>query len=226
VPTPEHPLTVAHRVGNDPRLIEGACKTGVDLIEGDINWWNGRLEVRHWKTMGRVPLLWDKWGLAPGWTRRLRLEEVLEAVPPGCELMLDLKRNTVGATREILACVDRYLVGREYTVCSQVWSALTPFQGRPGVRIVHSVGNTRLLRAVIPHLDGKQAEAISIHKRLLSPQTVRRLLERVPLIMTWPVNRESDLRVLKSWGVNGFISDRLVLLEQIIRESSAAGGTR
>jgi glycerophosphoryl diester phosphodiesterase len=208
---------VAHRAGNHEASLRRACALGADLIEADVRWHRGRMEVRHLKSMGRVPLLWDKWLLAPGWTKRLLLAELLATAPPDCELMLDLKGGHPHDPREVLAAIRRDLPGREYTVCSQHWHLLGPFHGEPGARVVHSIGNARMLQGVRPHLERHAGDAVSIHKRLLNPASVKDLLERVSLIMTWPVNDERELRQLQAWGVNGFIIDDLALAARVVQ---------
>src|SRR5687768_4778981 len=85
------PFVVAHRAGNDlPRLREAAA-LGVPLAEADVHLHRGRIEVRHLKTAGPIPVLWDRWQLASYRTPRLHLETLLSAAAEGPELMLDLK---------------------------------------------------------------------------------------------------------------------------------------
>ena len=212
------PLTVAHRAGNDLQTLEEACAAGVDLIEADVRYRKGRLEVRHLKTMGPVPLLWDRWALTPAWTSPFLLQDLLPANAAGCELMLDVKGGDEHFPREIVRVVHELMPDREYSVCSQFWDLLAAFHEDPHARIVHSIGSAKMLRDVLPRLEGHRSDAVSIHMKLLTPAVVEDLLQRVSLIMTWPVNRESDLRRLQSWGVNGFISDRLELLRMLVAE--------
>src|SRR5437763_5061456 len=67
------PLLIAHRVGNSPSAIPAAVAAGADLIEADVHLYRRRLEVRHTKTMGVLPWLWDRWYLVPAATERLVL---------------------------------------------------------------------------------------------------------------------------------------------------------
>lgn len=216
--SPAEPLTVAHRAGNSIDGLLAASAAGVDVIEADIRYRAGRLEVRHLKSMGPVPLLWDRWALSPGWTQRLTLQEILRAKPPGCELMLDVKGGGERFPREIVRVVEELMPDEDYSVCSQYWDLLEPFHDDPRARIVHSIGSTRMLTSVLPRLEGHRADAVSIHKKLLSPAVLENLYRRVSLIMTWPVNELTDVRRLQGWGVNGFISDRLDLLELLVDE--------
>ena len=61
------PFVVAHRAGNDLARLRAAEALRVPLIEADVHLFAGRLEVRHLKTLGPFPILWDRWELAPPW---------------------------------------------------------------------------------------------------------------------------------------------------------------
>jgi len=212
---PLHPLAIAHRAANEPGLLKKAEAAGVDIVEADIWPYRGRLEVRHLKTMGPVPLLWDRWKLTPGWTKRLVLDDLLES-GTGPHLMLDLKGQNVEASRMILQTVQEALPGQAFTVCSRSWSLLEAFAEAPGVNMVYSVGSTAQLGLVWRRLREIPGSGISIHQRLLSPEVVGRLRERVPVVMTWPVNVEARMWELIEWGANGIISDRLDVLEALL----------
>ena len=92
------PFIVAHRAGNDLELLRRAEALRPRLIEADVHLYAGRLEARHLKTLGPLPLLWDRWYLASPRTPRLRLAALLEGASPETTLMLDLKglRRSVG----------------------------------------------------------------------------------------------------------------------------------
>lgn len=215
----ERPLSVAHRAGNELHLLRQAEEIGVDLIEADVRYWRGRIEVRHLKTMGPVPFLWDRWVLRPAWRHQtLLLEDLLPRLGPRTELMLDFKPGDAAYAHQVLQLMREIMPGRQYTVCSQSWELLECFAGEPGVRVVHSVGNRRLLKAVLPHLRNfpEETRAISIHRKLLTPSVVAELRAEVPLVMSWPVNDDHTLRRLESWGVNGFIVDDMGLLRRLV----------
>ena len=85
------PFVVAHRAGNDLDRLQRAQELGLGVVEADLHLYAGRIEVRHLKTLGPLPVLWDRWTLASPWAPRLRLDRLLASVRPGTELMLDLK---------------------------------------------------------------------------------------------------------------------------------------
>jgi hypothetical protein len=192
------PFLIAHRAGNDLARLRRAERVRPGLIEADVHLFRGRLEVRHLKTLGPLAVLWDRWYLAPPGTRRLELHELLAATDTA--LMLDLKGG-----RRLGRRVAAALGGRPVTICSRRWSALEPFAGLPHVRVVHSVGSRRQLRALRRRgcVDG-----ISIHRRLLDRATVADLRRRAGLIMSWPVASAEEAALLAGWGVDGVITER------------------
>src|SRR4029079_6083948 len=77
-----HPMTtlaIAHRAGNSLAGLHAANRLGVDVIECDVHHHRGRLEVRHLKTAGPLPFLWDRWELVSAAATRLGPAEMLAA---------------------------------------------------------------------------------------------------------------------------------------------------
>ena len=205
---PERPFIVAHRAGNDLALLRRAEAAGAGLIEADVHLFRGRLEVRHLKTLGPLPVLWDRWYLASPRTPRLELATLLAAARPDTPLMLDLKGRDPRLARRVLAALD----GRPVSVCSRSWRVLEPFLHRPEVRVVHSVGSRRQLRALRRRFAGRRLGGVSIHRRLLDASTVAELRERAELVVSWPVATPDEARRLWDWGVHGVISERFEAL--------------
>jgi glycerophosphoryl diester phosphodiesterase len=202
------PFIVAHRAGNDLTLLRRAQAAGSGLIEADVHRFRGRLEVRHLKTLGPLPVLWDRWYLAAPGTPRLELADLLRAAAPDAPLMLDLKGRDRRLARDVLATLD----GRPVTVCSRSWRLLDAFAGHPEVRVVHSVGSRRQLRALLRRFEGHRLGGVSIHRRLLDAATVADLRERAELIVSWPVATAEEARRLWAWGVHGVITERFEAL--------------
>ena len=141
------PATViAHRAGNDLRMLAGAVGH-VGVVEADVHLFHGRLEMRHAKSIGPLPILWERWYLLDRRVPRLTLAEVLDAASPEITLMLDLKGIDPRLPGEVMRAVDGWLTGRRLIVCSRTWRALEIFRGVTGVETLHSVGSRRQLRA-------------------------------------------------------------------------------
>ena len=172
--------------------------------------------MRHLKTVGPVPLLWDKWTLAKPWAPRLLLHRLLESVDPEVELMLDLK----GRDERLVGMVFDALAGgeprRAVTVCARSWPMLDHVPDLPWVRRVHSVGTRGQLAALRRRFAGRRLEGVSIHRRLLDPATVADLRRRAELVMTWPVETPEQARELASWGVDGMITERYELIAEAL----------
>ena len=209
------PFFVAHRAGNDLARLRAVEELGLDLVEADVRLFHRRLEVRHLKTLGPIPVLWDRWKLGNPLARRLLLDELLAATGQGTELMLDLKGANRQLATGVLAALRPSLRTRRVTVCARAWALLEPFEGLAGVRTVHSVGNERQLRALLHRSEGSRLQGISIHERLLDPATMDELRRVADVVMTWPANAASRARELVAMGVDGLITDRLDLVGEL-----------
>ncbi len=169
--------------------------------------------------MGPVPLLWDRWQLAPGWRPRLQLEALLAAAAPDTELMLDLKGRGTGLSRRVAEALAARPA--RVTVCARNWALLEPLRDVPGLRLVHSVGSRRQLRALRRRFAGRRLSGVSIHRDLLDPATVADLRRRAELVITWPVSTVDEANALGEWGVDGVISERFDSLLPALGESAA-----
>jgi hypothetical protein len=201
------PFLVAHGAGNDLARLRHAEQLGIRFVEADLRLWRDRVEVRHLKTLGPIPVLWDRWRLASPWAPRLGLPALLAAASPRTELVLDLK----GRDRRLASLVLRELLpGRAVTVCARSRDLLEPFAGRDEVRIVYSVGSRRQLRALLA--DDGDWHGVSIHERLLQPAVAAELKARTSLLLTWPVKAGTRAHELVRMGVDGLITRDLELL--------------
>jgi glycerophosphoryl diester phosphodiesterase len=212
------PFIVAHRAGNDLDGLRRAEALRPGLIEADIHLYSGRLEVRHLKTLGPLPILWDRWYLASPFTPRLELASLLAHAGPDTALMLDLKGRDRRLARRVAVALARH--PGSVTVCSRSWRLLELFQDSH-VRAVHSVGSRRQLRALRRRFAGRRLAGVSIHRRLLDAATVADLRARAELIVTWPVTSIEEARRLGAWGVDGVITERFEALGPAL-----AGGAR
>lgn len=182
-------------------------RLGIAVVEADLHLYAGRIEVRHLKTLGPVPVLWDRWTLAPPWTPRLRLDRVLTAMRPGTELMLDLKGRDPRLPALVAAALAEHAPGAPVTVCARHWPLLDQLPGVQAVRPVHSVGARRQLEGLRRRFGGRRLDGVSIHRKLLDARTVDDLRRRADVVMTWPVLTREDVRELIGWGVQGLITE-------------------
>ena len=201
-----NPFLVAHRAGNRLADLRAAEALGAALVEADVRLYRQRLEVRHLKTVGPLPIFWDRWQLAAPWRPRLQLHELLDSTAPGTELLLDLKGPRVRLGKQVLDVIRPHFGVRRFTVCARWWRLLEPFADAP-VRRVHSVGNARQLRRLLDRFTGRRLDGISIHEDLLDRESVTSLRAVADVIMTWPVNRPERARELLGLGIDGLITD-------------------
>jgi hypothetical protein len=197
-------FVVAHRAGNDLALLDRAENLGVRVVEADVRLWRGRAEIRHLKSAGPLPILWDRWRLASAFAPRLQLGELLAAARPETELLLDLKGRHGLLADLVLAALP---AGRTVTVCARSESILQRFAGCPDVRVFRSLGTRRQLRALLGRTDPLPLDGVSVHERLLDEDIVARLSARANVVITWPVNSLARARELARLGVHGLISD-------------------
>jgi hypothetical protein len=203
---PGRPFVVAHRAGNRLADLRHAELHGAALVEADVRLYRGRLEVRHLQTVGPLPILWDRWTLAAPWRPRLELDDLLVETSPGTELMLDLKGKRMRVAEKTRAAIAPYLGTRRFTVCARRWELLEPFAGLP-VRRIHSIGSDEELRRFLDRFGAERLEGVSIHERLLGPESIASLRSIAEVLMTWPVNAPARARELVRLGVDGLITD-------------------
>jgi glycerophosphoryl diester phosphodiesterase len=214
---------IAHRAANDLDELRRAEALGVDAVEADVRLFRGRAEVRHLKTVGPVPVLWDRWRLASPFTARLSLERLLGAVAPERTLILDLKGRNVRIAVLVVQALSARPAAGPVMVCARRWSLLEPFRELPNIRAVHSVGSARQLRALHRRFAGVRLQGVSVHRSLLDADAVRHLRSRADIVMSWPVNTIEHANALAGWGVHGLISDAPGLLAGQFRAQPARG---
>ena len=197
---------MAHRAGNCLDRLRDAERLGVALIEADVRLFRGRPEIRHLKTVGPLPLYWDRWELASPFRRSLLLPELLRSSGDATELMLDLKGADMRLAEIVRRELEPYVPRRCFTVCARSWELLDAFDGLP-VRRFASVGSRRQVRALLERFAEKRLDGVSIHERLLDARVVADLRSVAGLVLTWPVNVPTRARELLGLGVDGLISD-------------------
>ena len=215
-------LAIAHRAGNDLATLRAAEAAGADLVEADVWSYRGRLEIRHLKTMGPVPLLWDRWKLASARGPRLLIADILAAARPSTQFMFDLKGTDAELPRALIEAIRASGRAGPYTVCSQRWELLRPFDEIADACVAASIGGPRQLRRAWGRLADDDRRIVSIHFKLLDAETVQRLKQRARGVITWPINTPERLEKVLAWGVDGFTSDNLEVVRQYAAAAAAS----
>jgi glycerophosphoryl diester phosphodiesterase len=208
---------IAHRRGNTVDGLREALDAGVDLVEADVHVRRGRLEVRHLKTMGPLPWLWDKGELVHRRLHRhLELAELIVALGEDHRLMIDLK----GVHPRLAPLVARVLrdsvPDRRLTVCTKSWWMLESFD--VPVQQVLSAASRRGLTRLRTRVARAPVHGVSVRRSLLTPEVVAELHRGTDLVMTWPVDTPAALADARRLGVDAVISKDLDLLRQVVGE--------
>jgi len=211
-------LAIAHRAGNSLAGLAEANDLGVDVIECDVHGHRGRLEVRHLKSAGPLPFLWDRWELVPASAPRLGLAELLAADRHGTTFMLDLKGRNPTASRAVAGLLHEVGHSRPLLACGRWWPAVDGLaRDLDFVRAVLSA-RTRgeLLRLRRRLTTGPVPYGVSVHASLLDAGVVADLHRGVECVMTWPVNDQEVLEAVLAYGVSGVISDDPSVLAEVV----------
>jgi glycerophosphoryl diester phosphodiesterase len=212
------PLAIAHRAGNSLAGLRAANRLGVDVIECDVHHHRGRLEVRHLKTAGPLPFLWDTWELAPVSAPRLGLDELLDADRHGTTFMLDLKGRRPATARLVARQLHARGHERPVLACSRYWPAVDAVADLPYVRPVLSARNrVELARLRQRLVSTSPVYGVSVHRSLLDKDLVHQLHNNVEVVMTWPINDVGALDEVLALGVTGVISDEVNVLAEMLR---------
>lgn len=221
---PTHrPLAIAHRGGNS---IEDARRTialGCDLIETDIWYRHGHLELRHKHRLGPLPILWERWSLALA-INQLTLADLLATIDEDSLLFLDLKGDEIELGPAIVDEMRRTAPNNRIALCGRSYPQLDAVLGEPDVTVFYSVGEEREWPEAWPRLEAMTSPALSLHRKLATPETMERLNAMNATVVCWDVNTVAHARHLRELGVSGFTSDNLALLGQLVDLGDAALG--
>ncbi len=204
-------LTIAHRAGNSVAGLRAALDAGVDLVEADVHAYRGRLEVRHLKTTGGLPYMWDRGQLVHRRDHEpLELAELVAALDGRSRLMIDLKGAHPQVAPRTAATLRDLAPGAALTVCTKRWASLEVFD--PPVRRVLSASNRAAVLRLRRRLAAHPAYGVSVRRSLLTPELVAELAGRTEVVMTWPVDTPGELADARRLGVDAVISKNLDLL--------------
>jgi glycerophosphoryl diester phosphodiesterase len=211
-------LTVAHRSGNTVDGLRQALEAGVDLVECDVHAYRGRLEVRHHRSMGGLPLLWDREGVVSRHRHgTVVLTELIAALGDEQRLMIDLKGVHPRLAPSVAALLRTASPRHALTVCTKSWWMLDAFD--LPVRRVLSAATRRAVERLVTRLADAPADGVSVRLSLLTPDVVERLHRGTQLVMAWPVDTPAALARARAVGADAVISKDLDLLREVRRDA-------
>jgi glycerophosphoryl diester phosphodiesterase len=216
-------LAIAHRAGNSLAGLHAANLLGADVIECDVHAHQGRLEVRHLKTAGPLPFLWDRWELASAATPRLGLRELLDADRRGTTFMLDLKGRRASTGRAVAELLHERAPERDVLACGRFWPNVDAVAELGFVRPVLSARNRAELASLRRRLraGGRGTPyGVSVHASLLDEPVVAMLRDHVEVVMTWPIDDLATLDRVVRLGANGVITNEPDILREVRRRAA------
>ena len=189
---------------------------GVDMLEADVWPFLGRLEVRHAKSIGPIPIYWEKWYIESIGMRQPVLQDVLTSTPVSARLFLDLKGRQPQLGHRVVSLIQRVQPDRDIIICGRAWRQLNRIADMENVHVFYSVGEESELANVWSRLERSARPAISINHGLLTDETIARLQALNTTIIAWTVNDPDLAGTLFERGVDGFTSDNLAMLQDIV----------
>ena len=212
-------LAIAHRAGNSLAGLRAANELGVDVVELDLRAGRQGPEVRHLKSAGPLPFLWDTWALASASAPRLGLAELLLADRQGTTFMLDLKGRRRSVSSATAVSLHELGHARPVLACGRWWPSVEHLAAlHPFVQPVFSARTRSELASLSRRLTGRESPpyGVSVHASLVDRAVVRALRRHVSMVMTWPVNDRALLARVVAAGVTGVISDEPTILAEVV----------
>jgi len=210
-------LAVAHRRGNTVAGLREALAAGVDLVEADVHAYRGRLEVRHMRSTGGLPWLWDREGVVHRRSHaHLELAELVTALGEDHRLMIDLKGVHPRLAPSVARLLREATPDLRLTVCTKSWWMLDAFD--VPVRRVLSAATGRGVSRLRARVAQAPVHGVSVRRWLLTPSLVEELHRGTDLVMTWPVDTPDALSDARRLGVDAVISKDMDVLRQVVAD--------
>lgn len=243
-------VRIAHAYGNRRDTLETALRANIDMIEVDIWFRRGQIEVRHEKRVRWAPVLFDKrplgvnrigpWALALPGRRYLRLDrrpfalrELLRMTAGSKRLLLDVKEVSSGPAEAYASALKAEIAEAEaaswITVCGQFWPVLDRVREMaPGIVVAYSMQRESQWQEYTRRLATADAtRTVCMHHGMLNAERAAFLQESDVDVYCWTVDDKAEATALVERGVEGIISNDLALLADLRRQSgsSAIHGT-
>jgi glycerophosphoryl diester phosphodiesterase len=210
-------LTIAHKAGNDRRLLAATLEAGVEGVEADLRLDGDRLVARHERRFPFLPLFYDRWHVR--WSReaQIGLGELLAHLSGRALLLADLKSKPRRSVDVLLATLKDRDAMSSALASSTYWELIGELAARePSLRLYYSIGRREMLGAFWRRAErDRSVRGVSIHQALVDADVARRLRERGIETLAYHVNEVSRARQLVEWGITGIIGDRLEVLRAV-----------
>lgn len=137
------------------------------------------------------------------------LKEVFDLVNKKCLINIELKN--AAALTKLVALIDEYVSEKNwkyehFIVSSFDWNALQEVHNLDSKIPIGVLAETNLDLA-LAFAEFIKARAIHPYYHLLNPENVREMQKKGFLVLPWTVNIEEDIQKIKSYNVDGIITD-------------------
>ena len=137
------------------------------------------------------------------------LNEVFDLVDKKCFINIELKN--ADTSKKVVSLIGKYIAEKNWNyehfiISSFDWNALKEVQNlNPNIPI--GVLTEENLDTALAFAESIKAKAIHPDFQLLNNENTRKIQEKGFLVFPWTVNTEEDIQKVKSYNVNGIISD-------------------
>ncbi len=215
-----HRGAMGHETENTLPSIQKAMDLGVDMIEIDVfNVKSGETVVFHDDDLGRIT---NAGGAIEDWTyydlRKVivdgghkipMLQDVLKLIDHKVKLNIELKG--AGTTDRVNFIINYYIKNRgwkldDFIISSFKWDELKAMRAlNPDIPIAVLTDKDPV--DAIPIAKELNAEAINPNYKALTAENSRQIQEAGFKIYVWTVNEPADIASMKSFGVDGIITN-------------------
>ena len=216
------PFASAHRAGNNREALLHAIDAGADLIETDIWLHKGRLELRHKRTLGPIPILWERWAIEPGWKPRYLLRDLLRDVPDDIIIFLDFKGDEPNLGPAVLQELHQFAPDRIIATCGRNYPQLQIIDHAPNIITFYSVAEEEEWPMAQKLIAASTTPALSLLASLATQEKIDWVTARGGRVVCWGVESASEMERLTAMGVDGFTTDSDHLIRAIRRQRGDA----
>lgn len=137
------------------------------------------------------------------------LNEVFDLINKKCFINVELKN--ADTSKNVVALIEEYIYEKgwsyeHFIISSFDWDALSAVQ-KLNPHIAIGVLTEENIDTALAFAEKIKAKAIHPDFQLLNKENVQQIQEKGFLVFPWTVNSQEDIRKLKSYQVNGIISD-------------------
>jgi len=240
-------VRIAHAYGNRREALDVALAADVDMIEVDMWYRAGEIEIRHERRWSWLPLLADRRGRAvhamgrfvvPLWggyflrpdLGTMRLGELLERTSGRKRLLLDIKARkrseSPAFARKIADVVAEHGAQDWVAVCGQYWPVIRDLRAvAPEIEVRYSIEwPVQWQRFVEMAPADAGSRRVCIEHRFLDAEKQSFLEQHGVDVYCWTVDGRADAEALVSRGVDGITSNDLDLLASLPRADVPGAG--